>query len=351
MIFSLISEGEDMGEHTARSLRIGALIVTAVFFAALAAGCVSPASPRHEHMAIPPMEAVDLGGEKLKVVATTNILGNVVANVGGEAIDLTVLIELGQDPHTYQAVAGDLAAIEDAHVVFVVGLNLEESLIDTIDNTASGPVVPVSAGIDLIAFAGGHGHHEGGRKHQAEAAVYDPHFWMDPNNVIVWAGNIANVLSAADPANADAYATNAAAYVKELEALDAYIRQEVARIPEANRKLVTDHLAFGYFADEYGFEMIGTVVPGATTTAEPSAGDMADLVEQIKAEGVKAIFVGTSASERLEQLAGLIAEEAGTEVEVLALYTGSLDEPGTPGATYLDMMRYNIDRMVEGLAD
>jgi ABC-type Zn uptake system ZnuABC Zn-binding protein ZnuA len=331
-----------MGEHTARPLQIGALIVTAAFFGALAVGCASPASPLQEHMAIPPVEAVDLGGEKLRVVATTNILGDVVANVGGDAIDLTVLIGLGQDPHTYQAVAGDLAAIEDAHVVFVVGLNLEESLIDTIDNTASGPVVPVSAGIELIAFAGGHEH---------EAAAYDPHFWMDPNNVIVWAENIADVLSAADPANADAYAANAAAYIDELETLDAYIRQEVARIPEANRKLVTDHLAFGYFADEYGFEMIGTVVPGATTTAEPSAGDMADLVEQIKAEGVKAIFVGTSSSERLEQLARLIAEEAGTEVEVLALYTGSLDEPGTPGATYLGMMRYNIDRMVEGLAD
>lgn len=317
----------------------------AVFALGTLAGCTSPRDVGAHEMAIPPIEAVDLDGGSLRVVATTNVLGDVVAQVGDNAIDLTTLIRLGQDPHSYQVAAQDMVAIEDAHIAFVVGLGLEEALMDAIENTATGPIVPVSAGIEPLAFADAD--HEGEEAH--EHGRYDPHTWMDPNNVIVWTENIRDALSAADPANAEVYALNAEAYIAELAALDAYIREQVAPIPEINRRLVTDHRSFSYFADEYDFEVIGAVVPGVTTAAEPSAGDMAALAEVIREERIPAIFVGASASNRLHQLSELIAEEAGTDVQVLTLYSGSLDAPGQPGDTYLDMMRYNVDVIVQGL--
>jgi ABC-type Zn uptake system ZnuABC Zn-binding protein ZnuA len=314
----------------------------------LLTGCTPPSGNLQpgSAMTIPPIEPLPLTSDRLRVVATTSILGDVVGQIGGDAIALTTLIGPGQDPHSYQATAQDMVAIEEAHIVFVVGLGLEEALLGTIESTATGPIAPVSAGIEPISPAGEeHDQEEGDHAHVA----YDPHVWMDPNNVIIWTQNIRDVLSAADPANAAVYAANADAYITELEALDAAIREQLAQIPEANRKLVTDHFAFSYFAEEYGLQIVGAVIPGATTTAEPSAGDMADLVTLIQEEHVPAIFVGTSASERLQQLAELIAEEAGRDVQVLLLYSGSLDVPGQPGDTYIGMMRYDVDTIVQGL--
>jgi len=340
----------------ARHNRLPVLIA---LFAALAlAACAgvgageTPAGDEHTggsaEMAIPDIAPADLAaGEPLHVVATTNIIGDVVANVGGEYIDLTVLIPQGQDPHGYEPVARDLAAVEGADVIFVNGLGLEEALLGTVESAASGPIVPISAGIEPLAFGGSEADHGDGE----HAHTLDPHFWLDPNNVIVWANNAADVLSAADPAHADAYRTNADAYIAQLEALDADIRAAVEGIPPANRKLITDHETFGYFADEYGFEQIGTVVPGTSTTAEPSAADLAALVDLIRAEDVPAIFVGTSASGRLHDLSRTVADEVGRDIQILPLYTGSLDAPGTPGDTYLGMMRFNIQQIAAGLAE
>jgi ABC-type Zn uptake system ZnuABC Zn-binding protein ZnuA len=329
-------------------LRFASLIVAALVSLMTLAACTQGAAGEAEQaMTIPPIEAVNLDGSSLRVVTTTSVLGDVVDQVGGDAIALTTLIGPGQDPHSYQATAQDMVAVEEAHIVFVVGLGLEEALMSTVESTATGPIVSVSAGIEPIPLADEVHNQEEEDAHAHE--IYDPHVWMDPNNVMIWTENIRDVLSAADPANADVYAANAEAYIAELAALDASIREQVAQIPEERRKIVTDHLSFGYFAQAYGFEMIGAVIPGATTTAEPSAGDIADLVALIQTEHVPAIFVGTSASERLRQLAELIAEEAGTGVQVLPLYSGSLDEPGQPGDTYIGMMRYDVAAMVQGL--
>ena len=311
-------------------------------------GCTPPGDSGHAPdaaMTIPPIGPVGLAGRNLRVVATTNVLGDVVAEVGSGAIDLTTLIGPGQDPHSYQPVAQDMVAIEEADVVFVVGLNLEETLMRSIENTATGPVVPVSAGITPIPFAGAD--HEG----EGEHGIYDPHFWMDPNNVMVWTATIRDTLSTADPAHAAGYAANAEAYRVELAALDGYIREQAARIPASNRRLVTDHYAFGYFAEEYGFEIAGAILPGPTTTTEPSAGEIADLAALIRENGIPAIFVGASASESLRRLAETIAQEAGGGVQVLSLYSGSLDSPGQPADTYIGMMRTNVDTLVQGLGD
>ncbi|GAB4478035.1 MAG: zinc ABC transporter substrate-binding protein AztC [Anaerolineae bacterium] len=325
------------GSHAARLLiGIGAAL--------LLAACAAPADEHSTEMTIPPLEPVTLGaGERLAVVATTGLIGDVVGQVGGDQIDLTVLIEPGRDPHTYEAVPEDLAAIERAAVIFVNGLGLEETLLGSIQSTATGVIVPISAGIEPREWEEDDDHDD---DHDHAA---DPHFWMDPANVMVWARNAAQVLGALDPAHAAEYDANAAAYIAELETLDAYIREQVARIPAERRKLVTDHESFGYFAGAYGFELVGAVVPGVTTSAAPSAGDIARLVEVIRAEGVPAIFVGEASGAGLERLAEQVAAESGMTVRVLPLYTGALDAPGTPADTYIGMMRANIDRIVEGL--
>jgi ABC-type Zn uptake system ZnuABC Zn-binding protein ZnuA len=268
----------------------------------------------------------------------------VVANVGGEAIDLTVLMAPGQDPHSYEPGARDLSIIEDAHVIFINGLGLEESLEATIDAVATGvTVVPVSEGIEGIAVESDDHSDE-----HAQKGGVDPHTWMDPHNVVTWAEIIADELAALDADNAEIYAANAADYVEALEGLDAYISEQAARIPPAERRLVTNHEALGYFAGRYGFEIVGTVYVGPSQLNEPSAGELGQLIETIEAEDVRAIFVETTVG---DELAAVVADEVGYEVAVYTLYTGSLGDTGSGADTYLDMMRTNIDTIVEGILE
>lgn len=308
-------------------------LIAALLLSACAAGA---ATPSDDGGSLPTLEPAALAeGEKVRVVATTSIIGDVVAQVGGDHIDLTVLIAPGQDPHSYQPVARDLAHVEQAHVVFINGLDLEEGLLAAVGTVAqTAPLVPVSAGVEVIA--GGDEEHAAG----------DPHTWMDPHNVMIWAGNIAAALAALDPAHAEDYRANAEAYQGELRALDAYIREQVALIPPERRKLATNHEALAYFARRYGFEVIGTVYLGASQLAEPSAGDMARLVETIRAEDVPAIFVETTVS---DALARAIAREVGREIGVYTLYTGSLGPPDSGADTYIGMMRANIETIVAAL--
>jgi ABC-type Zn uptake system ZnuABC Zn-binding protein ZnuA len=271
-------------------------------------------------------------------------VGDVVKNVAGDRIDLTTLIGPGQDPHTYQPTPKDIAAIERAHVVFVNGFHLEEGLESTIDAAAgrASPVVSVSAGIrprPLSAKEAPLGLGAGG----ADVAG-DPHVWFDPANVKVWTSNIEKSLSSLDPANAAAYQANAAAYRRQLDELDATIRAQVALIPAERRKLVTDHEALGYFADRYGFKVVGAVIPSVSTSAEPSAGDLAALVKVIRSQGVPAIFIGTTTNPKVAEP---VARETGAQV--LPLHTGETGAPGSGAETYLGMMRANLDTIVKGL--
>lgn len=328
------------------SVVVGVALASWVFLVACSASGVGAEGTGVDSEAVlPALEPVDLGaGEKLRVVATTSIVGDVVAQVGGDLIELTTLIPPGQDPHTYEPTAQDIAQVEQAQVVFVNGLGLEEGLLNTVESVRGAPLVPVSAGIEPLEA--GEGYHEG-EDGEHEHAGADPHTWMDPTNVIVWTGNIAEALAALDPAHANTYQQNADAYAGELRDLDAYITERVAEIPPEQRKLVTNHEAFGYFARRYGFEVIGTVYIGAAQLAEPSAGDMARLIQTIREEGVRAIFIETTVS---DALARTIAGEIGREVGVYTLYTGSLGEPGSGADSYIGMMRANIDTIVEGLA-
>jgi ABC-type Zn uptake system ZnuABC Zn-binding protein ZnuA len=187
----------------------------------------------------------------------------------------------------------------------------------------------------LIGPAGGHHHHDAG----------DPHFWLDPTKAIAYVENIRDGLSQADPAGKDVYAKNADAYIVELKELDGWIAEQVRSIPTERRQIVTNHESFGYFADRYGFTIIGTVVPSVSTGSAPSAQQLAQLVDRIKATGARAIFLETGAN---PQLAQQVAEETGVAV-VTDLVSHSVTPPDGPAPTYIDMMRHNTQAIVNAL--
>ena len=312
-------------------------------------GCAAPAaapvSPTNEAVAAAPLTPVDLAGGKLNVVATTSIIGNVVAQVGGDRIDLTTLMAPGVDPHGYQLTPGDRRTLDDADIIFTNGLGLEEGVLPVLSELdGTTPIVSVNADVATIAFvdpaaASGGTDHADVHDHGA-----DPHTWFSVPAVMTWTDTIAASLSALDPANAAAYVAAAAAYRDQLTALDAELRDAVATVPEDRRKLVTDHDEFGYFAAEYGFTVVGTVIPSLSTQAAPSAQDIVHLEEQITSEGVPAIFVGTTVN---PALADQIAADTG--VKVVPIYSGSLSDANGPAATYVDFMRANVHVIVGAL--
>jgi ABC-type Zn uptake system ZnuABC Zn-binding protein ZnuA len=271
------------------------------------------------------------------IIATTNLIADVAGQVAGDRLAVVALIEPGQDPHTYEPAPADVARLQSADLVLANGLGFEESLAPILGDLETGGqarVVYVSDGIDVLAAAEGDEH-----------AAGDPHTWMDPNNVKIWADNIATALADVDPAGADAYQTNADAYKVQLAELDAFITAQVDAIPPTDRNLVTDHEALGYFARRYGLQVIGAVIPNLSTSAEPSAADLASLVTAMREQNARAIFVETSVSDAMAQQ---VAAEVDHPVQVLRLHF-TLGEPSTGADTYLSMMRVNIETIVKGL--
>jgi ABC-type Zn uptake system ZnuABC Zn-binding protein ZnuA len=269
---------------------------------------------------------------QITVLCTTTIVGDVVREIAGDDASVTVLMPVGADPHAFQASPRDAIAVEAADLVFLSGAGLEGSLAPLLQ-AARGRVVDLSSELslrqNLLPDEGG----------------FDPHVWFDPRNVAAWSETIAQVLATADPDHASMYRARADAYQREIGELDRWIRDRVATVPEEARRLVTDHEAFGYFADLYGFEQTGTIFAGYSTLSEPSARELAALEDAIRAAGVPCLFVGTTIP---SDLAERVAADTGTRI--VFLYTGSLSEPGGPAATYLDLMRFDVEQIVEGLA-
>jgi manganese/iron transport system substrate-binding protein len=299
--------------------------------------------------ATPQPAADSASGAQLKVLATTALVGDAVRVVGGDKIDLTVLLPAGADPHSYEASPQDVAAISNASVVFANGAHLEEWLEPVIENAgAADKLVEVSDGIILLDLsaeeeAAEHAE-EGAAAESEEGHVGNPHVWTDPNNIIIWVQNIAAALSKADPANAAAYQANAEAYTAQLKDLDTWIRSQVEQIPAENRVIITDHLVFGYFAEAYGFQQVGAVIPGYSTVSSPSAQELAAIEDAIKNLKIKAIFVGNTVNDSLVKR---VADDTG--VKIAYIYTGSLSDASGPAATYLDFMRYDVNAFVEAL--
>jgi ABC-type Zn uptake system ZnuABC Zn-binding protein ZnuA len=301
----------------------------------------------------------------LRVVATYSVLGDFVQVVGSDQFELTVLVGLDGDPHVYEPTPQDVVALSEADILFENGLELEPWIDDLYAASGSTTTrIAVSDGIEPLAFEehdhehehegeeqaqtaeAGEAEHEEGEDHGHEHGENDPHTWMSPLNAIVMVENIRAALVAADPANADTYNANAEAYTAQLTELDAYIREQVATIPEANRILITTHELFGYFARDYGFTLTDSALGAVSTeAADPAAGEIAALVEEIRAVGVPAIFVENVGN---PELMAQIAQEAGVALAP-PLYTHGLGPAGSGAETYLGMMRYNVDVITTAL--
>lgn len=310
-------------------------------------GCAAPAPPAETRLTLPEPAPVALGDRPLRVVASTTIIGDVVRQVGQDDIELVVLLAPGQDPHSFEPAPADLAAVERADVLFVNGWGLEAGLLKGLDARTQERVVAVSAEITPITLTSdddapeddAHAD-EHDEDHEDDHGEIDPHVWLAVANVRQWTDNVARVLGALDPARADAYRARADAYRAELDVLDAAVRAELGTVSAERRKLVTNHDALGYLADAYGYTVVGTVIPALSTGSEPSAGDLAELVQTMAAQGVCTLFAESTVNARLAQT--VAAELRGCDaVSVVALYTGSLGPPDSDAATYIDMMRFN----------
>jgi ABC-type Zn uptake system ZnuABC Zn-binding protein ZnuA len=315
----------------------------ALFASFAATGCQSPTAGS-------PSPA----DKPLAVVATTTLVGDVVSEIGGDLIELTVLFPTGSDPHRFDATPHDAAALAEADLVFINGLGLEESLMPLLESATQGSqVVSVSADIVPLTTASHdehHGHVEEPDDHadgdgQEQGEAVDPHVWTDPTNVRIWADTIADAMSEADPANEAHYQEAALHYKGQLDELDDWIREQVSAVPVGDRLLVTDHDTLSYFAARYGFKEVGSIIPGLSTLAEPTARDMADLLDILAALDIPAVFVGTAVE---PTVAEQIAADCGAKV--VPIYTASLSAPGGPADSYVRLMEYNVTAIVDALA-
>ncbi|MDG2028650.1 MAG: metal ABC transporter substrate-binding protein [Acidimicrobiales bacterium] len=295
------------------------------------------------------------------VVVTTNILGDVVTNLTGDAVDVLTIMPVGADPHDFQASAQQATTMRTADALIVNGADFEEGLIDVIRGAESDGVAIFEAisAVSTIEFgAGGHDHdedhdedHDSDEDHDEDHDGHDhegadPHFFTDPARMALAVPAIADFLiDNVDGLDIAAVEAAAAAYAQELADLDTEVAAVMDAIPAESRVLITNHEVFGYFADRYGFEVVGTVIPSGSTLDGTSAGGLAELAGTIEAEGVAAIFSDTSAS---DQLAQTLADEVG-DIAVVELYTESLGDAGSDGATYVSMIRSNAERISAAL--
>ncbi|WP_330647264.1 metal ABC transporter substrate-binding protein (plasmid) [Thioclava litoralis] len=271
--------------------------------------------------------------ETLDVVTSFTVLGDVVKNVGGAHVTVRNLVPVNGDPHDYEPSPEDAKALKAAPVTFLSGEGLE-NWFDRLAK-ASGSTVPpviVSEGIKTHEFE------EDGQN------VTDPHVWNSIPNVLIWVDNIEAALSKADPADAADFKANAASYKARLTALDAEIRAEIEAVPEAKRKVLTSHDAFGYFGQAYGITFLAP--QGVSTETEASAADVAKMIDQIKADGVKTYFVENSNDPRLvKQIAAATGAEPGGE-----LYPEALSDASGPAPSYEALMRYNAAQITKAIS-
>lgn len=278
------------------------------------------------------------------VVATTTVLGDVTEQVvtcGGG--DVTVLMPIGTDPHEFTPSSEQVAQLVRANLVVANGLGLEEGLAQALESAESdgARVLTIADKVDPIEFGGHDDHAEGdGHDHGSQ----DPHFWMDMNRMADAAQIIGDDL--ADITGDAAYAECGTQVADDIRAAESEVRTLLEGVPADRRILVTDHDALGYLADAYGYEVVGTVIPGGSTLGQPSSADLADLVATMRAEGVTTIFSGVG---NPAAVADAVAAELGDDVQVVSLYEGSVGEPGSGAETYIGMMKANASAIASAL--
>jgi zinc/manganese transport system substrate-binding protein len=282
--------------------------------------------------------------DRLPVVASFSILGDMAGRVGGDRVAVTTLVGPDGDAHVYEPTPDDIKAVAATKLLVVNGLGFE-GWMDRLAEASGydGPVTVASTGVaprEMAEEEEGHDHAEAGADHHG----IDPHAWQDVANAIVYVKNIAAGLDAADPEGKPIYDANAAAYIAELEALDAEARTAMAALPADRRKIITSHDAFGYFGAAYGLDLLAP--EGVSTESEASAADVARIIRQIREDAIPAIFVENIKDRRLiDQIAAETKAVVGGE-----LYTDALSEKDGPAATYVDMIRHNIGTLTQALA-
>ncbi len=308
---------------------VSTLSITLALILALTS-CGAPASPSAGRTAAPGTP---------KVLAVETFLADIAQNVAGDRLQVTALIPIGVDPHAFEPAPADIRAVAESQVLIANGAGFESFLAKLLEN-AGGQRLIIEAAAGLTSRQP-----RAGEIADADHGDMDPHFWLDPISVIKYAENIRDGLSQVDPIRKEQYARNTERYSAQLRELDAWIAGQVQQIPAERRLLVTNHESFGYFADRYGFTLVGAVIPSVSTSASPSAKELVALVDSIRQTGAPAIFLETGAN---PQLADQLATEAGITV-VTGLYTHSVTEAGGDAPTYIEMMRYNVHKIVDAL--
>lgn len=316
-------------------------------------------------------ESGDAAGTGVTIVVTTSILGDVVGNIVGEDASVEVIMGPGVDPHGFSPSAAQAQSIREADLVIANGLQLEESLQDAMESAEQDGANAFRVGeeLDPIPFTArddhdgeGDEHDEAHDDHDDEATeahstdkahddhdhgAYDPHVWLDAQRMAEGATLIAGAIAQVDDTLDDAeWDQRGRDYADEVLALDEEVVGLVAVVPDDQRQMVTNHDSFGYFADRYGFEIIGTVIPGTSTQVDTSAASFVDLAGLIVDQDVPAIFAETTSSDRLAQA---LASEVGRDVAIVELYSGALGEPGSGAETYVDLMRLNAEAIAGAL--
>ncbi len=282
------------------------------------------------------------GGGRIEVLTTIAPVAALVRAVAGDMAVVRVLVEPGVDPHDFELSPRDYRALDDADIVVRIGLGIDRFA----DGAEGKRMLTLSDGLPLREFGGeGEEAHSGDDGHDHEDGGFDPHVWHDPENDKVMADAIAARLADVDPADAATYQANAEAFKKRLDEADTAIRALIAEIPEENRKIVSNHDSIGYFLDRYGLEFVGAVIPSLTTSAEPSAGQIADLIDTIEREGVKAIFAESSVDPKV---ARQVADDTGVAI-VDDLYGDSLGAPGSGADTIEGMLVANAEKIAAAL--
>jgi zinc/manganese transport system substrate-binding protein len=276
--------------------------------------------------------------EKPNIVVSFSILGDMVKEIAGDHADVTTLVGPDGDAHTFEPSPADAKKIADADLIFLNGLGLEPWM-EPLTKSAEykGPLVVASSGIEARTMI----EEEGG----SSQTVTDPHAWQDLRNGAIYAANIVAALSQADPSHATDYKSTGDAYIAALQALDGDIRKQITMVPSTKRRVITSHDAFGYFGAAYGVEFLAP--EGLSTESEASAGDIAKLVDQIKREGIKALFVENVTDPRMIEMIG---KETGVKLGG-ALYSDALSPPGGPAPNYIAMFKNNVPKLVAAMVD
>lgn len=300
-----------------------------------------------------------LAADKLKAVASFSILGDMVKNVGGDRVEVTMLVGPNGDAHVFSPTPADARTLASADIFFVNGLGFE-GWMERLETSSGfkGTKVVTSEGVKPLSFGEddhhgeAHSGHEGGHGHAEQTAdeahdtdeAADPHAWQSLANGEIYVANIRDGLIAADPDGRSVYEKNAAEYIAALKAEDAAVKAAIARLPEARRRIITSHDAFGYFADAYGLDVISP--EGVSTESQASAQDVARIIRQIRAEHIPAVFLENVTERRLLDQ---IARETGAKIGGV-LYSDALSDRAGPAPTYLEMFRHNVGALTAALS-